>query len=521
MRGFILFIAISQLISGFFSSAFALEARITKSLRQLNRCHALFVKTRISDHDPLWVQVRSGRKSGTEACMELLAEARITASGTIAVQTDSDEPTRGSRILSSFLEFRNATFSARDFNSILGTDTNENVHDLHSPAYHFLYSEFKEGERYDGAITRSFDLRAKRFSRFPSAPGSTRQKVSDLSKPVWIAKTNSNNPNPRTFLGNHPGEDVLWNGVLNASKTTQDLLWSPIWVELGILNGLAPSTVLNRVQVINSVMRNGAYTSMHYYDENASAHFGAGFIGTQAYLLKNIEQRLDELENRGNGGSRLPRDFMKNLISDVLCRPIPVLRSGDAIRSGAVKSDSRLPWVKADSCMGCHYTLDPAMGAFRNFVHVRSTEGNKTKAYQLYFMAKKQLVTESPGPLPLFEDDEKFSDRPPDFKLKFRSYDGTLVDLSGTGLPEFGQKISETKDFYACGAKRYYEWLTGIQVDLSDLQDPLNPVVLSLPQKRARDQVISLGEKLKDTQSAFQVIREILDSDAFLEGSVP
>jgi hypothetical protein len=68
--------------------------------------------------------------------------------------------------------------------------------------------------------------------------------------------------------------------------------------------------------------------------------------------------------------------------------------------------------------------------------------------------------------------------------------------------------------FYVCAAKRYYQFLTGVSVNVEDIGAPgaSQPTSAQMTQ---RDLVISLGRKLKQDQSVQNLIYRIIDSDAF------
>ena len=84
-------------------------------------------------------------------------------------------------------------------------------------------------------------------------------------------------------------------------------------------------------------------------------------------------------------------------------------------------------------------------------------------------------------------------------------------------LQEFGEALAETNDLYACAAKRYFEYFTGIGVSLADLRSPENDIDLTSEQMTQRDFVISLGKKLKKTQSLPELIEEIISSSFYQE----
>jgi len=66
-----------------------------------------------------------------------------------------------------------------------------------------------------------------------------------------------------------------------------------------------------------------------------------------------------------------------------------------------------------------------------------------------------------------------------------------------------------TVDFYACAAKRYYHFLTGIDVQLRALESETELDTFH------RNEVFRLGDRLKTSGSLNGLIRDIFQSRAF------
>lgn len=75
--------------------------------------------------------------------------------------------------------------------------------------------------------------------------------------------------------------------------------------------------------------------------------------------------------------------------------------------------------------------------------------------------------------------------------------------------------MTETKDYYYCAAKRYFEFFTGIDVALYDQTNPANAEVnrrLSDENKEDRKFVEALGDKLESSQSVREIVKDIMGS---------
>ena len=212
-----------------------------------------------------------------------------------------------------------------------------------------------------------------------------------------------------------------------------------------------------------------------------------------------------------DGGSRMYRRWGKHVVEDFLCRTQPTLRSYDVAYE--VDTQSTIAFRKGSSCMACHATMDPIAGAARNlrfsFTHNTGLESTRVKYVGNRFpdMAAVNFPKDKP--------DANFYRRPADARLFYRSYNGDLVDESVTGLQSLGETIAQTNDFYVCAAKRYYQFLTGIEVTLADEGD-VNTPVFKEGELNQRNKVIQLGMKLKEHQSIEKLIEEIISSKAFI-----
>ncbi len=435
----------------------ALASGISDDLRRLERCHGLFVGERISKQSPLYVAVISGAMSGTDACMNLLDQARIGQDGRIPHVNGAPELT-GHKILSNLVQFHRSQLESPDFNAASGgVRTREmDLFDANEPAFHFVYSLLKSGEPYSNVVTRPFGIRAIRYT----------------------ARTT-----PRT-------RRVVDSGAILYSQGPgpTPAAWNPTLIDTGRIAGLVPDSVQNPVQILET-------SQAQYQGRNTNAHFGGGFLGSQAYLLATWN------------GSNF-RVWAKDLLADALCKDIPVLRSLDVLQ--AVKPESTFAWRQGISCMQCHETMDPVSAAMRTQGLIRASPVNEAR-----FWVSRPIDRPS-APYPSMSPDPDYSRRPPDYYLKYRSFDGTLVNLEGTGVASLGQALASRDDLYVCAAKRYFQFLTGIEADIRDDSDPLNPLDLSPSEKKYRQRVIDLGKQLKQDQSARELLKRIISSPTFI-----
>ena len=109
----------------------------------------------------------------------------------------------------------------------------------------------------------------------------------------------------------------------------------------------------------------------------------------------------------------------------------------------------------------------------------------------------------------------------PTGKFFYREYDSTNddspIDIDVIGVEALAREVRQTSDFYACGAKRYLHFLTGINSSLivEDLSSNLNPTELV-----HRKMVKCLGKDLKRTNDPKETIRKIIASDFYLNTDI-
>jgi hypothetical protein len=501
MKGYLGFIVVFILGLGAFDFAaraadttpVAYSASITLELKRLNKCYALWVKQRIAMTDPLWIKVSTGAMSGTDACMSILDLGMLNSSGTLAQNADGSYNTIGAAVQASFLQSHMSIFSVSDVSTTVARDfiqTGE-VNDYNSPAYHFSYSLFAPNEKFSNIVTRTYDLHA----------------IRDTTK---TSRTMGAFTSNLTFLQDGGPHASLVNGVY-ASATYP---WNPTLIETGTLVGLKPESVVNAVQYPPSMTGLTTAQIDAYRGLNVGQNHGGGILGSQAYLLGNNDKLTTQTVGV-DGGINSYRLWSKAVLGDLLCRSLPALRSSDVLAGGFVQITSTLPYRQGISCMQCHASMDPMAGTIRNLrlgysLYIPGSGYGGVKYYAHFD------PTMASAPYPELGPDANFFKRPADGNVEYRSYDGTLINETVSGVADLGAKLAATNDLYACAAKNYYRFLTGITVDLSDAMDPINPPSLSAADLAARNKVIALGQQLKTDQSLRSLVKNIVSSAAFV-----
>ena len=449
-----------------------LMAVVSDELKRFNKCYALFVGERVKTSDPLWKAVETGVKSGTTACMEVFDRAKLDPKTGKILVTNGVPDEIGSKILNTFVRFHQSQLKVPDFTTSITGFLDRSTHDifdLNETAYHYLYSVFAPGQKYSDLVTRNYSIRAIRYSNIKNRTRSI------LDKPL----------------------DTFQQGVLDDDYELTS--FNPILAPTGKLMGFEKDTVRNEIN-------NHPYLElMEFNDLNINRHIGGGAMGTQPYLIANIGQL-----NYNNGGLGLFRRWGKHVMEELLCRDLPALRSNDVISE--VNVNSKIPFRTGISCMTCHSSMDPLSAVLRNGAIGYSFEGvhyNRIKFFGL------RTPSDPYTPLPILENNPYFYVSIPSTRLFYRSYDGSLVKEEAVGIEELGKKMAQTNDLYVCAAKRYYQFLTGITVNLLDSGN-INTPEFTNGEKFQRDRVIQMGLDLKKHQSGRELIKNIIQQKVFI-----
>jgi hypothetical protein len=186
----------------------------------------------------------------------------------------------------------------------------------------------------------------------------------------------------------------------------------------------------------------------------------------------------------------------------LMCHTLPNLLPGDV--SGEVDTTSEYPFRKSASCMQCHSAIDPMAGTVRNLM-IYTTANDTFSNTELklghpaYGVGK--IATN------LSKTDYVFT--PTTGRLFYRDFQNKLVSENVSSLAALGTKVSSSFDFYACAAKRYYYFLTGIDVALNNVPGE------SELSAYHRKEVFTLATRLKSHQNLMTLIEDILKSDTF------
>lgn len=244
--------------------------------------------------------------------------------------------------------------------------------------------------------------------------------------------------------------------------------WSPSLIERGSLVGIR-EVEKNRSQL-------KAYVPGHRFVKsvkesvNIYEHFGGGVLGSQQYLLAYGDRDLGVF---ADGKVRLDRGWSKSVISNFLCRDLPVVKQDDVKLLINPKSD--LSFKRKNNCMMCHYTMDNMAGVLRNLSSI-STNNFEVPGLLLH---SRHIKQHSGRKMTSDIHDAAVSDfhlSKPEGKFAFRDMDNKLHISKIDNLSDLGESLLATPDLYTCMVSKYYQHFTGVSFrpSLSDKNDNKN-----------------------------------------------
>ncbi len=468
-RGFLVYVILFSL-----SNAVAEEL---SELSVFSRCYTHLTQRALPTTHPLRAQVKSGALKATDACLQILDSAKLRANeGTLI-----NDNTESRMVLSTMNGFHRTWFPndhimkaipfLEDFNG------QPYIHDETEPGLHVTRTLFTDGVRFSEVVTGDSAMEALRTN----GPSTYNAKLQQ------------------------------WN---DASNGAMDLVAQ--LVQTGALVGVRRMVLNSTKQNLTTNSRDGTTVAGQTFGSpgkiRVHAALGGGVIGTPSYLLLNLGRPN---MNASDGGMVMNRRWSRTVMSDLLCRELPALRLTDAAPFVQTNVTAKTPpFRKAGTCMSCHSTIDPMAATIRNLSYATS--------YYVLNMGTAHIrtwPTTQPAESGVVDEDANYFQRPTRGNLFYRSYDGSLISQSVNSLPELGQAIANTNDLYVCTAAKYFQFFTGMKVNLQDIGDPTNQA-LPAADKAYRDMVINWGLALKSNQSLRSLIQSILNSPVYRSSSM-
>ena len=476
-------------------------------------------------HDTLSNTDPSDDLTGAEACLELFKFARLnqdvhqTEPGVLSNKNSEESQA----ILKNFHNFHNSWFASKSL------EKNGNfkrptllIKDQDEPALYFTKALFQRNSAsYPVSATTSL-----RSIRVPPVGNSTVQSQQNWYRGVRMLPM----PNQSWHM------DGMKVSVLDVSTGSDDVLVNSIGfsdseiITFGQIIGVKEQPVKS-ISASNRILANPNRTLSTRMDRDSAVrifnnlrvqttnidlfqHLGGGVLGSQMYILKNTN--LLEYEVAGSVGNdpdkKIHRRLAARIFTDLMCHQLPTLQSGDS--GVVVDNSSPHTFKKSTSCMRCHASIDPLAYSFRNLMIYTSavnigTNSDRTKGTPIFGVVKMNadvgakygqgatpfaIPTTGPAYFPL---------QTPTGNFTYRDHLGNIQSTSVSSLAALGNTISLSDDYYRCMVKRYYNFFTGNDVDLS------------APSNYHSAKVYQWADELKTDKNLQNLFYKIFQSDAF------
>jgi hypothetical protein len=448
----------------FLINATQVLADIHHELKSYYKCYSIMTQTRPSLTDINIKQIRNGKITSTQACMNVLNSASLDKNDSLH---QPDKNLLGQKVLRTFQAFHNTWFADYMTYMIGDSPILLDIVELEEPAFFLTRSLFKKEMRYKDILSGSDSYRGKRFSK---------------EKPHFLIGTSR-----------HEKYQVRQKyKVPYAENKFKD--WSPTHLERGALYGIEKNKANQDILTGHS---NHIFFPI-FNDKPVDIHrsLGGGFMGLNSYVLFNNGRPHGELSD---GQVVMMRGYSKNLIRDIMCRDLPVISQKDAV--AFITRTPKVSWSHGKTCMSCHATMDTMVGLLRNAELIINDEPEHGSSHMKYH---KDIVS-VPKNYQLFQKQKNFHLTKAEGRLVYRNILDQFTNVHVSSFDALGIELSKNYDFYACAVSRYFYFLTGTKIKLTDLTN-----------KSMQSQFIhKLSMKLSKNQQTHEIIRDIIDSDWF------
>ncbi len=449
------------------------------------RCYVRLVRKPLALTDTVLAEVNAGTLTAPAACLRLLDQGELgQANGRLANPANQV----AQEIVRTFQMLHRSWFQSRAYaiDAAFFRTSQAILADMEEPALFFTRAALQKNVRFDSVVTFNQALRGVRVRPASTLTGFQSQRLFRYGSAT---------------LGDNSGLTLRYRtptNTLAALEVPDGELTS-----LGTLIGVEPSTPLTipfaqRPAIDRARTQLRTEMAEQLVNANIRRNFGGGIIGSQGFLLSNANLPPAQL---AHGEEFINRRVSARVFQDLLCHQLPSLKATDV--GGDVVATSPYPFRRSASCMQCHSSLDPMAGSLRNIVALRS-------AAILPSVGAANLFAFGLNPVSGSSDENL---QMPTGRLNYReNISGDHVNLAVNSLTDIGQRLAGGDDLYLCAAKRYYQFMTGINVPLQPLDSRTENYALN---KRHQDFVVLLGQRLKATQSVRTVMQMIFQSPTF------
>jgi hypothetical protein len=173
------------------------------------------------------------------------------------------------------------------------------------------------------------------------------------------------------------------------------------------------------------------------YKTNFYNHSGGGILGLPEYIFANTKY------TDYDGGVLGYRRYGANMVRDLLCRSMPVLKKIHV--QNTVDKKHYIKFRREASCMRCHETID----------NIGKLIGHLTMFYPKNEQAADAYIFLYPV---------QTKDKIPS-KFSYLDLMGKHYNEPMKNLDDLGKSIINNIDFNLCASSRYYEFVSGVKIN--------------------------------------------------------
>lgn len=439
---------------------------------------------------PHWQQARSGSMNAVDACITYLNETSLNT-GLLSPDTPTARAVFNQLYQLHRSWFKKANMLDADLNRDFHYGTLD-VYDANEPALHVTRALFG-GNHVREVVGRPISLEGLRTPIVDIPAGQRRISRIVDSRPSVDGNIFRRSVPPDLFVMVDFAAPLVQIGRLTGIRD-----WS--------LTTPLPSIVVN--PGVNGMGQAGPADPPAGFDLHKN--YGGGVLGSMPYIMLNLGHPYQYV---ANGVEKLPRRWSQSVFRDFMCREIPLLREEDV--TSYLTQNSTAQFRKSTSCLRCHAGIDQMALTARNLKVVALADRVLSVAGEKIFATVASHAVNQGASQPIWPSMPVagFQNQTPQGELYFRSYSGQLIQTQVNGIQELGNAIADTNDYYVCFAKRYFEYFTGINVQLMDpaLRSP-SSATADPRIEEYRNYVVDLGLQLRANGNLKEMITRILRS---------
>ncbi len=448
----------------FFASFIAVADLSTQSQAKLSeaqkfkRCYSQMTRLYLASDDDRLKLLKEKKATAVELCENLITTAqldkqlRITGAGKVRTENEA--------VIKTFNTFHVTWFKAYSFMRAGDEFFTSNVYDSTEMSIPFTLALFKPKTPYRETLVSDVPYESVRTKKKPSFFLDHFEKgefFPVLDKDIWLT-----------------------GGALETE-------FKPEYVQTGKLLGFQEN---KRTKKVHEELEG---SKLELFPGKALDT--GGILGSASYLI--LTSGLDR-EVVPDGAMLTHRGWSKSILNDLLCRQLPVLTEEDVVNE--VKKDSRYDYQQNAKCMTCHSTIDPMALAVKDKIVLAVYPMDRPKTPNKSLLVGNVLRQPS---------DKLSDDYAKDGYLKMRTYDGRLIEKPASNIRELATSLADMDDYYICAAKRYFNFFTGVDVDLNVRSEKTSA------SNEFYNFVVAEGLKLKQHQNVRTLIKNILSSDFY------